>query len=122
MSQEHQVTNKFQRIWEVVFFSTQEELDRKKTETLPASTAYTYWERDHNFQRHGSIFIQFVRGKSTRSFEDKPSMRLGTARDGFICFCGLNSLFFNEFEHDGQLLPKNLMTGNDRAEGPHQPY
>ena len=90
-----------QQIWEVVSFSTQEELDEKETETGTSENAAieSTW-RESTIVRVMPGKEQFYLCVSPVWFKDHISRRLGSVRDAYIGWCDLDGSFFNEFVHE----------------------
>ena len=111
-----------QQIREVVSFSTQEELDKKETETGTSENAAieSTW-RESTIVRVMPGKEQFYLCVNPVWFKDHISRRLGNVRDAYIGWCGLDGSFFNEFVHGEMPIPKKSTMSEDRVAIPNSP-
>ena len=111
-----------QQIREFVSFSTQEELDKKETETGTSENAavVSTW-RESAIVRVMPEKEHFYLWVNPVWFKDHISRRLGNVRGAYIGWCDLDGSFFNEFVHEEMPIPKKSTMSEGRVAIPNSP-
>ena len=111
-----------QQIREVVSFSTQEELDKKETETgTSENAAIESIRRESTIVRVMPGKEQFYLRVNSVWFKDHIRRRLGNVRDAYIGWCDLDSSFFDEFVYEEMPISKKSTMSECRVTIPNSP-